>query len=138
MLKQGFLTTLITLLMAAAPSWAEHHQTHEGAKHPAHEMGEAALSDSDQKEQLSEEYRQNLKAAKQSANPPHPSHKMGSENTHKGFEHPAHEMGEAALSDSDKKESLSEDYKENLDKAKDSANAPHPAHEMGDEDVLDE
>lgn len=132
MLKQGFMTTLFALLFAATPAVAEHHESHEGAKHPAHEMGDAALSDSDKKEQLSDEYKQNLREAKDAANAPHPAHKMGHENTHKGSEHPAHEMGEAALSDSDKKAPLSEDYKENLEQAEDAANAPHPAHEMGE------
>ncbi len=139
MLKQGFLTIFMSLLFAATPALADHHkETHKGMEHPAHEMGEAALSDSDKKEQLSEEYKENLREAKDSENPPHPAHKMGHENTHKGSEHPAHEMGEAALSDSDKKEQLSEEYKDNLEKAKESANSPHPAHEMGDENVLDE
>lgn len=138
MLKQGFITAFTTLFLAVSPAWADHHNDHEGAKHPAHEMGDAALSDGDKKEQLSEEYRENLKAAEESANPLHPAHKMGHENTHKGSKHPAHEMGEAALSESDENAPLSEEYKENLEKAKESANAPHPAHEMGDEDILDE
>jgi hypothetical protein len=133
MLKHGLLTTLLATLFSMTPAMADHHETgHEGAKHPAHEMGEAALSDSDKTEQLSEEYRENLEAAKESENPPHPAHKMGAENTHKGQKHPAHEMGEAAKSANEQSETLSEDYKENLEKVKDGANAPHPAHEMGE------
>jgi hypothetical protein len=133
MLKHGLLTTLLATLFSMTPAMADHHETgHEGAKHPAHEMGEAALSDSDKTEQLSEEYRENLEAAKESENPPHPAHKMGAENTHKGQKHPAHEMGEAAKSANEQSETLSEDYKENLEKVKAGANAPHPAHEMGE------
>lgn len=105
MLKHGLLTTLLATLFSMTPAMAEHHETgHEGAKHPAHKMGEAALSDSDKTEQLSEEYRKNLEAAKESNNPPHPAHKMGTKNTHKGQKHPAHEMGEAASSSNEQSE----------------------------------
>lgn len=136
MLKHGLLTTLLASLFSMTPAIADHHETsHEGAKHPAHEMGEAALSDSDNTEQLSEEYRENLKAARETENSPHPAHKMGTKNTHKGQKHPAHEMGEAARSSSEQSEPLSEDYKENLQKAEEGANAPHPAHKMGEENI---
>lgn len=136
MLKHGLLTTLLASLFSMTSALADHHEAgHEGAKHPAHEMGEAALSDSDKTEQLSEEYRENLEAAKESENAPHPAHKMGTKNSHKGQKHPAHEMGEAASSSTPKSESLSEDYKENLQEAEEGANAPHPAHKMGEEKV---
>lgn len=139
MLKQGFLTTVVSMLLALSPAMADKHmEEHKGAEHPAHEMGEAALSDSDKTEQLSEEYRDNLGEAKDTKNPPHPAHKMGSENTHKGSEHPAHEMGEAKKSAAEDKKQLKQDYKDNLEAAKEAANAPHPAHEMGGKDVLDE
>lgn len=57
---------------------------------------------------------------------------------HKGSEHPAHEMGEAENQAAEGEKKLKEEYKENIEEAKDAANAPHPAHEMGEEDVLDE
>jgi len=98
MLKHGLLTTLLASLFSMTPAIADHHETsHEGAKHPAHEMG--------------------------------------TKNTHKGQKHPAHEMGEAARSSSEQSEPLSEDYKENLQKAEEGANAPHPAHKMGEENI---
>lgn len=134
MYKHGLLTMVLTCLFSFSPAMADHHQSeHAGGKHPAHEMGDAALSDSDKTEQLSEDYRDNLEAAKDSKNAPHPSHKMGADNTHKGHKHPAHEMGKAENDAAEQKEALSETYKKNLEAAEDAANAPHPAHEMGEE-----
>ncbi|MEX1201164.1 MAG: hypothetical protein WEB02_10285 [Methylophaga sp.] len=57
-------------------------------------------------------------------------HKSDEKDQHKGMEHPAHEMGEAA--DGDKTKQHSEEYKENLEAAEDAKNDPHPAHEMGE------
>jgi hypothetical protein len=134
MYKHGLLTMILTCLFSLSPAMANHHEAgHEGAKHPAHEMGDAALSDSEKTEQLSDEYRKNLEAAKDTKNAPHPSHKMGAENTHIGHKHPAHEMGEAENDADEQKEALSESYKDNLKAAEDASNAPHPAHEMGDQ-----
>lgn len=134
MYKHGLLTMILTCLFSISPAMAEHHQMdHAEGNHPAHEMGEAALSDSDKTEQLSDDYRDNLEAAKDSKNAPHPSHKMGADNTHKGQKHPAHEMGKAENDAAEQKEALSETYKKNLEAAEDAANAPHPAHEMGEE-----
>lgn len=80
MLKQGFVTTLLALLFAATPALADkHEETHEKFKHPAHEMGVEAESYSDKKEPLSEEAKENLEKAKDTANPPHPAHRMGDE-----------------------------------------------------------
>lgn len=56
--------------------------------------------------------------------------------SHEGAKHPAHEMGEAV--DSNKDEKVSEDYKDNMDKAEEAANAPHPAHEMDENMELQE
>ena len=58
------------------------------------------------------------------------------EMSHEGAMHPAHEMGQEIDTKKDKK--LSEEYKENMDEAKDAKNAPHPAHEMGESDELQE
>lgn len=78
MLKQGLLTTFVALLFSMTPALADHHEeSHEGAKHPAHEMGAEVESDTDQKEQLSEEAKENLEAAKESEHAPHPAHEMG-------------------------------------------------------------
>lgn len=52
-----------------------------------------------------------------------------SEDGHKGMEHPAHEMGDAADNDANKQPSKA--YKENLEEAEDAANQVHPAHKMG-------
>ncbi|WP_438969939.1 hypothetical protein [Methylophaga sp.] len=138
MLKQGILTLLLTMLFAISPAMAADE--HKGSEHPAHEMGEAALSDSDKTEQLSDEYKENLREAKDTENMPHPAHKMGAENTHKGSEHPAHEMGDAVTSEEYKKEKdVSEKYKQNLEEAKASEGSKHPAHEMGEsEEALDQ
>ncbi len=59
-------------------------------------------------------------------------HKGDEKDSHKGMEHPAHEMGEAADTDKDKNKKLSEEYKENVEEAEDAKNTPHPAHEMGE------
>lgn len=137
MLKQGLLTTFISLLLATMPAMADHHKdtadSHKGMEHPAHEMGEAA--DVDREEPLSEEYRENLDAAKDSKHDPHPAHKMGGENTHVGTEHPADEMGDAVTSKDYKKDNP---CKENMEAAKESKGTKHPAHEMGEgEEMLD-
>jgi hypothetical protein len=82
MLKQGLITTFLTLLFAISPAMADHHNKadeHKGSEHPAHEMGEAVTSDNDAKEQLSEEYKHNLEKAKEMENAPHPAHEMGDE-----------------------------------------------------------
>lgn len=97
MLKQTLKVMMAAMLFAMGTAMANHHEcdekdSHKGMEHPAHEMGKAA--DVDRTETLSEEYDENLEAAKDTKNPPHPAHKMGSEDTHVGSEHPAHEMGE--------------------------------------------
>ncbi len=97
MLKQTITVTLSAMLFAMGTAVADHHKSdekdkHKGMEHPAHEMGEAA--DVDKTETLSKEYDENVEAAKNAKNEPHPAHKMGSEKTHVGSEHPAHEMGE--------------------------------------------
>ncbi len=80
MLKQGLLTTFVALLFSMTTALADHHEeAHEGSKHPAHEMGAQVESDTDKKEQLSEEAKENLEAAKESENAPHPAHQMGDE-----------------------------------------------------------
>jgi hypothetical protein len=58
---------------------------------------------------------------------------------HKGEEHPAHEMGEEVTSKDYKKEKdVSEEYKENVEEAKDAKGTKHPAHDMGEgEEMLD-
>lgn len=58
-------------------------------------------------------------------------HKSDDNDAHKGMEHPAHEMGEAAA-DKDTSEQHSQKYKENLKAAEESKHQPHPAHEMGE------
>lgn len=60
-------------------------------------------------------------------------HKSNEKDGHKGMEHPAHEMGEAA--DVHRTEQHSEAYKENLEKAEDAKHDAHPAHKMGSEDT---
>lgn len=97
MLKQTISVTLSAMLFAMGTAVADNHKCddkegHKGMKHPAHEMGEAA--DVDRTKQLTKEYRENVKAAKDTKHDVHPAHKMGRENTHIGTEHPAHEMGE--------------------------------------------
>lgn len=59
---------------------------------------------------------------------------------HKGAKHPAHEMGDKSKSDCHKKDmDVSEEYKDNLEKAKDSEGGKHPAHKMDEgEEMLDE
>lgn len=80
MLKQGLVTILTTLLFAVTPAMADHHQKadeHEGMEHPAKEMGNAVTSDKDRKEQVSEDYKENLEKAKDADNAPHPAYEMG-------------------------------------------------------------
>ncbi len=98
MLKQTMTAILSAMLFAMGTAMADHHEdtekdSHKGMEHPAHEMGEA--EDVDRTKTLSEEYDENVEAAKDAKNQPHPAHKMGRENTHIGAEHPAHEMGES-------------------------------------------
>lgn len=59
--------------------------------------------------------------------------------SHKGEEHPAHEMGEEVTSKNyTKDKDVSEEYKENLEEAKESKGTEHPAHDMGEgEEMLD-
>ncbi|MBD3635364.1 MAG: hypothetical protein HUJ23_10725 [Methylophaga sp.] len=140
MFKQGLLTTLVSLLLSMTPAMADHHEqkqdSHKGMEHPAHEMGEAA--DVDREQPLTEEYRENLEEARDTKHDPHPAHKMGTEDTHVGTEHPADEMGDAVTSENYKNEEKSEKYKENLEEAKESEGTKHPAHEMGEgEEMLD-
>ncbi len=82
MLKQGLLTTLITLLFAMTPAMADHHKmdgdSHKGAEHPAHEMGEEVESkDYKNESDMSEDYKHNKQEADDTENAPHPAHKMG-------------------------------------------------------------
>ena len=58
------------------------------------------------------------------------------ESSHEGAKHPAHEMGEELDTIKDKKHS--EEYKENMEEAEDSANSPHPAHEMDENEEVQE
>lgn len=60
-------------------------------------------------------------------------HMTDKNDEHKGTAHPAHQMGEAA--DVDRTEQYTKEYKQNLEQAKESENAPHPAHKMGSEDT---
>lgn len=60
-------------------------------------------------------------------------HKSDEKDEHKGMEHPAHEMGEAA--DIDRTEQHTKEYKENLEEAEDAKHDAHPAHKMGSEDT---
>ncbi|SFK18230.1 hypothetical protein [Methylophaga sulfidovorans] len=74
------LTTLLSVVMAilfsSSVAFANEHETsHEGAKHPAHEMGEELDTVKDKK--LSEDYKDNMEEAEDSANSPHPAHEMG-------------------------------------------------------------
>ncbi|MEC9315402.1 MAG: hypothetical protein VYB22_10990 [Pseudomonadota bacterium] len=59
--------------------------------------------------------------------------------SHKGVEHPAHEMGEEVTDKNyEKEKDVSEEYKENVEEAKDSKGTKHPAHDMGEgEEMLD-
>ncbi|BDZ74514.1 hypothetical protein GCM10025856_22330 [Methylophaga marina] len=78
MLSKQFTTLLsvvFTLLFASSMAFAnEHKDSHEGAKHPAHEMGESVDTHKDKK--MSEDYKENMKEAEDAANAPHPAHEM--------------------------------------------------------------
>lgn len=62
------------------------------------------------------------------------------QDSHKGMEHPAKEMGDEVKSkEYNLEEDVSEEYKENVEDAKDSKGTKHPAHDMGEgEEMLDE
>lgn len=108
--KQGLLTTFVALLFAMTPALADHHK--------------------DMEMSADHEKHSTTNGAEHSTNG----------DSHKGTEHPAHEMGDEVKSKDYKNESdMSKDYKHNKQEADDAENAPHPAHKMGEgEEALDE
>ncbi len=100
MLKQGIITVLVTMLFAVSPAMAGD------------------------KDKLSEDYKDNLEANRDSTNMPHPAHEMG-------------EGDKSKSSDKSGKE-MSQEYKDNVEKAKEGENMPHPAHEMGEGHTIEE
>ncbi len=102
MLKQGILTVLITMLFAVTPTMAAD------------------------KDKLSQDYKDNLEANRESKGMPHPAHEMGANSN--PFNNACAKLGHEISVDSIQK---CRTYLDNLEANMESKNMPHPAHQMG-------
>lgn len=77
MLKTYLSSFLFAGLFAVTSVYAnDPADSHEGAKHPAHEMGESKDTVKENDKSLSKDAKENKQKAEEADNAPHPAHQM--------------------------------------------------------------